>query len=78
MNILTIIIVAWPFFITTEHVKISETKTGYTMIYSEAILQNHDETLIHAEESTSLFVELTSESQPIRNTVRNDKEKPGT
>jgi len=76
MNILTIIIVAWTFFITTNHSTISETSSNFIATNNEAILQNNDIKIIDLKEKIS-FVEAI-QLKPIQTGTRRDKESHPT
>lgn len=78
MNIVMIIVVACTFFIATDQVNISEkTNFGYTVQNSEAILQDHDVTIVNTEESKAMFVGLNTPT-PTQTKARVDKELPAT
>lgn len=78
MHILTIIIVGWTFFVSTNNVHIEPTKDfGHTSINCEAILQNDDDEILISEEITKLTIEYTLELNPV-NALRNDKEAAAT
>ncbi|MEI8009169.1 MAG: hypothetical protein WCI00_07540 [bacterium] len=79
MNTLAIIIVMWTFFIATDQVKISETTNfGYTVQNSEAILQDHDVTIVNTKESKTMFVRLNMPTPIQAKSLRIDKELPAT
>jgi len=77
MNVLTIIIVVWPFFVTIDHVQPAK-DFGHININREAILENNDETITISEEVTSLCIEQTQTLEHKPNGIRKDKERPAT
>ena len=74
---LMVLIITWTFFVSTDMQISEKTNFGYTAQNSEAILENHDLTIVNAEESKPIFIRLI-EPTPMRNTMRNDKERSGT
>jgi hypothetical protein len=82
MNVLTIIVVVWSSFISTEQIQFEKVQFEQSkhFVYKsncEAILQDNDETIIISEEVTSLYeyqlLKAEAKSEPWI-----DKERPAT